>query len=196
MKATIKIMVLLTVLSTTTFATEVEKKKTSNSNIEVIHNQGDLFKLVYHSTAKEDVTVKIVNQKGTVIYKEKIKNIEGFMRPYNFSNLAAGTYNFVVEDANGTMNDVVEFGAKTATNNAPYIKLDQMKSQNDLYRLTVVNYQSAKVVVNIVDRNSKVLYHAVNQTDGNYSVLYNLKNATEATAIEVIVNGKISILKF
>ncbi len=67
------------------------------------------YKLTYVSPTKQMVAINIVDAQGTVVHTDKVKNNDGFRKPYDLNNLKAGTYTFEVVDAAGTATHTVTY---------------------------------------------------------------------------------------
>jgi len=62
-----------------------------------------VYKLLYVNDGPEKVTVRIFNQKGRLIKKERIQSNKGFMKPYNLAKHVSGSFRFEVTDQYGTV---------------------------------------------------------------------------------------------
>ena len=96
MKLHIKLLVvLLTVFST---ATIIAKPNSSTAFCKVVAEQTDkMYKVVYNSPVKENVTIEIYNKNKEVVHSEKVSGTNGFIKRYNLQYLSLGEYDFVVK---------------------------------------------------------------------------------------------------
>ncbi|QSE98091.1 hypothetical protein [Fulvivirga lutea] len=193
--AKIEMLVLLIVLSITTFAGTGEKKTTRSSKIEVVKND-QVFKLFYLADDERDVNVKIVGKRGEVLFTEKINGLKGFTRPYNFENLPEGDYKFVVLDESGTMEfDVAHNDLKKE--NAHFVRFDELKGiSNKLYKLSIAGEGQHVAQVKIYDNESHLLYQGKESFTNNFAQLYNLMQITTNGYVEVILGDKKEIFNF
>ena len=196
MKAKLTLLVLLTVLSTATFATEGVKKATRSSNIEVVKKGETIFNLIYKGSPSL-VSVTILNENGEKVFTEKINKLEGFSRPYNFEALPYGTYTFIVEDEFGSMNDDVSFErAKNLVALPVLIKCNATSLKENGYILTIVNNEPRVATVRIFDAQKKLLYEKEEFISGNFSKLYNLSKVDTSFSIEVEINNQNEVFSF
>lgn len=57
-----------------------------------------LFNLYYKSLKPGSVKISISDKNGVTVFKENLKRVDGFIRPYNFENLPEGEYPVSIED--------------------------------------------------------------------------------------------------
>ncbi len=82
---------------------------------------GSTFKLFYKGAQQSDVKVLILNDENQIVYSEKIKNTDGFARPYNFSNLPEGHYSIQIKDNAGIRTETVNHHSrKRRKDHAPF----------------------------------------------------------------------------
>jgi len=88
-----------------------------NTKMVVLKN-GSTFRLLYKGAEQSDVKVLILNDENQIVFAEKIKNTDGFARPYNFTNLPEGHYSIQIKDNAGVEKMInvdglfVEMGSK------------------------------------------------------------------------------------
>lgn len=99
MKKILSVLVMLMVISSVAFARRMDNPVAA-AGVAVMKN-GSTFKLFYKGAQHSDVKVSIVDARDHVVFSEVIKKVEGFMRPYNFSNLPEGNYTIEVSDKSG-----------------------------------------------------------------------------------------------
>ena len=75
----------------------------------------NIVKVFYKGEQPGKVKVTIYNAHGRAVYNETMRNIEDFMRPYNFSYLPAGDYTIEVSDAKGKRTQKVNYAKGEAT---------------------------------------------------------------------------------
>jgi hypothetical protein len=59
---------------------------------------GTTLKVFYKGVESNDVKVSIYDESNRLIYKETIRKVDGFIRPYNLSQLSKGNYTVEVID--------------------------------------------------------------------------------------------------
>lgn len=75
--------------------------------MKAVNIQNRVIKVLYTNTECCAVKVRLKDEKGTLILTDRIKEENGFMRPYNIEALPAGTYTVEVVDQTGTHSEKV-----------------------------------------------------------------------------------------
>ena len=88
MKKTLSVLVVLMVISSVVFARRADNPGAA-AGMAVVKN-GTTFKLYYKGTQQMDVKVSILDATNKIVFTEVLRKVEGFVRPYNFSNLPEG----------------------------------------------------------------------------------------------------------
>ena len=83
MKQTISILILLVMISSVSFANKVENPTLGTA----ILQNGSLVKLLYRGDRFSNVKIQILNERNEIVLTERLKNVDGVLRPYNFSAL-------------------------------------------------------------------------------------------------------------
>ena len=99
MKKTLSILAAITIFSTALFANNIDNPNAATGM--AIMKNGTTVKLFYKGTKQTDVKVSIYNAANALVYSETIKNVDGFVRPYNFTNLEEGEYSIELLGENG-----------------------------------------------------------------------------------------------
>jgi len=127
------------------------KKLKVTSNVEV-----KKATLTYLPTSNEKVLVKIINERGEVVYKETINETKTFVRPYDFSQLSSDKFIILVKEGKEVYKEVIDLNDELTSN------FDLVASTKEINENTfeVKVLQSQKQDVNIVirDQNGRVLY--------------------------------------
>ena len=104
-------------ISGITFANAFDNPSTTM----VVLKNGSTFRLLYKGAEQSDVKVLILNDENQIVFTEKIKNTDGFARPYNFSNLPEGHYSIQIKDNAGVRTETVNHQArKRRKDDAPF----------------------------------------------------------------------------
>ena len=113
---------LLTILliSGITFAHAIDNPNTKM----VVLKNGSTFRLLYKGAEQSDVKVLILNDENQIVFAEKIKNTDGFARPYNFSNLPEGHYSIQIKDNAGVRTETVNHHIIKAEKTMHLLRLD------------------------------------------------------------------------
>src|SRR5688572_11120670 len=101
------ILVMLTVVCSSVVANNIDNPKATTGMAVV--KSGSIFKVYYRGLKRADVKVRILNEEGKAVHKETLKNIESFVRPYNFSTLREGNYTIELETEDGKQFTSIEY---------------------------------------------------------------------------------------
>ena len=99
MKKPIIMAVLLTVISTVSFAFTGTTELSNTSKFQVVENTDSRYDLYYVSESIDNVTVRILGANGKLINSDKLSSVKAFKRTYNLKGLPTG--NYIIEVRNG-----------------------------------------------------------------------------------------------
>jgi ABC-type transporter MlaC component len=190
MKKIIFMMTALIVAGSTAFA-HAEPSGTSNM---AVMRSGTVFKVFYKSAHSTDVKISITNKKDKVVFTETLRKIDGFVRPYNFTNLEEGEYTIEVTDEYGKQFHKVYYSSGRIENLAHLIRLTNEPGK---YMLTLPNKGEDVVSVKIYDESFNVLYNHTEKINGDYAKVFNVEKIKDNTYLEIISkNGINQTLRF
>ena len=95
-------------LMSVSFVNAHDKNPKSPVGMSVIKYK-NIVKVFYKGEQAGKVKVTIYNAQGRAVYNETLRNMEDFMRPYNFSFLPAGDYTIEVTDEKGKRSQEVKY---------------------------------------------------------------------------------------
>lgn len=174
MKKTLSILVILIAISSAVSARRMDKPEETTSM--AVTKSGSLVKLFYKGAKECKVKVSISNAKNQVVFEETIKHVDGFMRPYNFSNLPEGDYTVELTDHTGKKVEKVSYRSVKTEQLAGLIKIS---SEGDKYLLTIPNRGRNTFDVSIYDSTGVLLYNESERADGDFAKVYNLSEVSE-----------------
>ncbi len=96
MKKTLSIFIVLLAISSAVSARRMDKPEEASTM--AVTKSGSLVKLFYKGVKDCNVKVTITNSENQIVFEELIKQVDGFMRPYNFSELPEGDYTIKLVD--------------------------------------------------------------------------------------------------
>ena len=143
---------------------------------------GHLVKVFYQGEETGKVKVTIYNEKGSVVFREIMKDTENFMRPYNFSGLPVGIYTIEVVD--GQTKRVKKVSHATAGKKAMAV-LTRLRGDENKYMLAIPNEGRNALTVRIFDSYNKLLYSKRQAVEGDFASIYNLNKLEGAHVFEV-----------
>lgn len=178
MNKTLSFLAALLVITSVTFAKTPDNPA---SGISVLKN-GATIKLLYKGTEQNDVKVLILNEDNQIVFTEKIRATDGFIRPYNFSQLPYGNYSFALIDNNGRQTEQVEYRTEPTRKLMHVVRISGTTGK---FVLSVPNQGAGKLFVTIYDDMSRVLYSGKENITGDFARIYNLKDHTGKVTFEV-----------
>jgi hypothetical protein len=182
MNKTLSFLAALLVVTSTAFAKSTDEPA---SGISVLR-KGELVKLLYKGEKHTDVKVYILNQDNEVIFTEKIKGTDGFIRPYNFSNLPEGNYSFELIDNLGRRDIQHVSYRNEARKKAMHVV--RVGGTTDKFVLSVPNSGTSKLSINIYDDRGRVMHTETQEITGDFARVYNIKDHAGKVTFEVTDN--------
>jgi hypothetical protein len=167
MKKTISFLAALMMISSLILAADSPGEKPGTA---VIKN-GATYKLYYNGLHQTDVTISIRNADDQLVFREVLKQVDGFVRPYNFSHLSEGDYTIEIKDNDGLKVEKISYEKNAESKFARILKLsgDERK-----YLLMISSKTADAVKVRILDESDNVLYSQHENTIGDFARIYNL----------------------
>ena len=180
MKKTLSVLVVLMVISSVAFARRLDNPGTSSSAAVV--KIGSTFKLYYKGAEQADVKVSIRDRGNHVVFSETLKNVDGFVRPYNFSKLPEGEYTIQVSDKFGNQIEKITYKQERDEALAHLLKVAGSEAK---YLLTVSNRGESGVTIKIYDGANNVIYNETEITSSDFAKIYNLEKIGGEFTFEV-----------
>lgn len=161
-------------------ATSAFAKRTTGADMAVVKTNESVFKVFYQAAEKSTVQVRIANAAGEIIFKESIKNIDGFVRPYNLSQLPKGSYSLTVDNGKNIRTELIE-NHQPVTQKAIHFEL-----LDNRQKVAITAYASREVgwVIKVLDDQHREIYKALHKVNGQFGKIFRIKNAVSYT-IEV-----------
>lgn len=181
MNKTLSLLAALLVITSATFAKTPDNPTSSIS----VRKYGETIKLLYKGTAQNDVKVLIINDDNQIVFTEKIRATDGFIRPYNFSNLPQGSYSFALIDSKGRQTEHVDYRIERPRK---LMHVARVSGTTDKFVLSVPNQGHGKLFVTIYDDMNRVLYSGRENISGDFARIYNLKDHEGKVTFEVSDN--------
>jgi hypothetical protein len=165
----------------------------SSSSVAVTNSSGSsLFKLYYTAYMEGDVKVSIMNQSGKLLFTEKVKKTNGFIRPYNFERLEAGDYTIQIENAEGKRVEKVHYSAGKVEKLINIVKLPE----EGKYLLSVASDGADHVNVNIYNVDDELIHSQSSFVNRQFAEVINLKGIHAFTIEVTDSNGLLKTLKY
>lgn len=181
--------VLVTALSTGMVVaqdlSEVFESDNGRNNIRLEESAFARYKLVYPVHTAGTVYIRIYDQEGQQVFSDRIKNKNGFMRPYDFSKLPDGNYKFMIQSNGGKI--ITEIIHKLHRNDLNISVGDA--GEKGAYQLVVRGVKKDPVYVSIYDKKDELVYEDVVKVGKNFSRIYSFPDKAEDLTFVVTQNN-------
>jgi len=162
-------MVAVMVASAFTFAA------TPASKVAVVNqNNSGVYKVIYEGATAGKVTLRIVDNKGQVIFNETKKGLSKFILPLNFTGLEQGEYSIEITDETGTQIQKVNHTFAAEATSAAAKAVHITKLQDGKYLMSAST--NGNINVQIFDGNDNLVHSKNFEVNGKIAVVYNLKD--------------------
>jgi 5-hydroxyisourate hydrolase-like protein (transthyretin family) len=189
----ITILFVSVLVSSLTFARTGEEGTKSASGFAVVKKDDSSYKLIYKPAKTSDVTITILNNNKEVMFKETIKNSDGFLRPYNLESLPAGQYTFKIESGSISQSEVIDLRGHL---NSDALKMASIiKIEEGRYMLALAGKGEEQIGIRILNDKGETLYDQNEMIKGAFARVYNLVNLSGSISFE-ITDSKGEVKKF
>jgi hypothetical protein len=178
-------------ISTGVFANETIEP-TATSSFAVTRVAGSsLFKVHYSAYMPAQVKVSIFNESGSVIFSERIKKTDGFIRPYNFNGLEAGNYVIELDNGGNKFSEKVSYPGNRIEKFINIVKLEEGK-----FLLSAKVKEKDNINVSVYNKRNELVYSAARSIKGDFAQVLNLKKLSGFTIEVTDNNGIVKSLKY
>ena len=142
---------------------------------------GDVFKVIYKSANLSCVKVSIADKNGAEVFKEELICNQGFIRPYNFSELPKGDYIIQLTDGTDQKNEKIHF------DDQPWLAHLMRLSSDEMKIMVAIPHQGVNdFTVQILDRNDRVIYKEDQKIDSEYAKVFNLRKLDRGATVNLV----------
>lgn len=166
------------VVSSMAYDAKARRDEPSNTGMSVVAGkQAGVFKVIYKGNKPGKVKLSIVDASGSLVHSESFKDTDGFIRPYNFNDLAEGEYSIIVADENGKLKETVMYSkGATLKMKATVVQLADVKNKY----LVLVPKSVERLTVKIFDENGNILHTDAIVANGEVARKYDLSNVNSS----------------
>jgi hypothetical protein len=189
----ITILFVSILVSSLTFARTGDEGTKSASRFAVVKKDVSSYKFIYKSAETSDVTITILNNNKEIMFKETIKNSNGFLRPYNLESLPAGQYTFKIE--NGLMSQTETIDLRAQVDSDAFKMASVIKIEEGRYLLALAGKGAEQIGIKIYNEKGETLYDESEITKGAFARVYSLVNLSGPISFE-ITDSKGDVKKF
>jgi len=136
--------------------------------VQVVSRADARYKLVYPFKKTEMVWIRIYDSEQHLLLSEKVKNQDGFMKSYDFSNLSEGLYTINIQSKSGTIRKEVYHKYQHKDIDVAVEKYPD----NNSYHLVVKGVKRDPVYVDILDAQKETIFEDVVDVGKNFSREY------------------------
>lgn len=147
--------------------TPVKERNEDQSKIAIIQGR-EVMKLVYLNEVSDRVSISVYNEKGQKLVSTSVKSKDGFIQPFNFTQVEEGEYTFEITDDSGTIIENISLD-RTETNISTVYKI----KDSDKYRLNVLS-EGDDITVKIMDEDLNVIHEDKFMDADSFSRIYDL----------------------
>jgi len=180
MKKTLLFFVALTIFSSVSFARRLEDPAAS-ARMGVMRS-GSTFRVFYKGDGVSRVVINIYDAKGDKVFSDNLGKQEGFVRPYNFSELAEGKYSIELIDGAGKQVESIEYKYGKIEKLASLIKVS---GEINKYLLIVPAQGDEVLNVKIVNATGDLLYSGSEKVSGDFAKVYDLKSLSGKFSLSI-----------
>ena len=151
---------------------------------EVIRISEDVFELDYRPVS-DKVTVLIKDEENRIIYRETVRDLARFRRPYNLGQLPKGNYSLEIRDGNEVVEKILEH--QLTTRYSPIVRVQPMDSTSDQFKLMFVHPVDNRAYVRILDEIGREIYEGTLSGEGSGAIvrLFRLEKLPQSVTFEI-----------
>ena len=169
MKKNSLILVVLIAISGVVKANEIDNPKSSTGMS--VMKQGSTFKVFYKGERPGTVKLKIYNAAHKAVFTETLKNVENFVRPYNFSSLPEGDYTIELINEDIQKIERINYSKGRVEKLANLVRL---AGTDGKYMLRVANKSTDEIKVDIYNDSNQLIYSQKESITGDFARIYDL----------------------
>lgn len=142
------------------------------------------FKLFYKSSKTADVKITIYNEEGTVVFEEKLHSVDGFIRPYNLTNLDEGEYRVELDENGSRQVRKITFGQSVKPLS---VRLIAVAGSTGKYVLSVPANGSNSLSVRVFGKDGALAFSETCHVHGaDFARVYDVRDLGEGVSFSVL----------
>jgi hypothetical protein len=149
-------------------------------------NNTEKFRFAFDNEEGKDVTVKIFDSKGELLFVDKVKGKTELKRDYDLSNYGKGVY--LIEVASDNFKAVNKVAVNTRLESKPFVAYLSPAVKDGAIKVAYEN-SAEGVYINIKDGFGALVYSEINTDMSNFSRKYNLSSLRKGSYTVEIVHG-------
>jgi hypothetical protein len=177
----------IVLFSTIMFAGGINENPKSTSGVITTDAANGVFKVYYKGDEAARIKISIVDSKNKSVFSETLQRANGFLRPYNMTNLPDGEYTFLIDDGVSVVSEKVINGS--IADDPKLFRATKLK-EDDKFLFTASGKGQEDVTINIYDLAEKLLYSETRTIKNSISRVYDLSHFRNKVAFEIVhANG-------
>ncbi len=161
----------------------IKERSDSQSKIAIIQGK-EVMKLVYLNEQSNRVLIKVYDEEGHKLVSTGVRSKDGFIQPFNFSEVDEGNYTFEITDDSGTIIENVTLDRSEVSISTVYKIKDTQK-----FRVNVLA-ENDDVEIRIMDEDMNILHRdSFNEAD-SFSRVYDLASYKGKGLYITVKSGK------
>ena len=159
-----------------------KEEPATNKGLAVVPVKGaEVFKVIYKGETAGRVKLNVYNTQSQLVFSEVISGTDGFIRPLNFTGLAAGEYTIETVDASGKRSEKVSYNKPAKKN----VHISKLAGEEGKFLVAVAGAGAEVINVNIYDATNTLVHSESKTVNGDFAQLYTVKNVKGAVTFEV-----------
>ena len=192
MKNTLSILVLLVAIGSAALAMPAENPAPA-SGVGIM-KKGKTFHVFYKAAKLSDVKIFIRNERNDLVFTETIRKTDGFVRPYNFTQLEDGEYTVEVIDCTHRQVQKITHGMKPSDKLAHVVRVSPTENK---FLLTLPNKVHNIISVKIYGDKHQLVYEELLEITDDLAKLYNLNQINDNFSFEITDGeGNVKVLSY
>jgi hypothetical protein len=139
----------------------------SKPSLRIVTSEKKIFTLIAENTKNTLLTIRIFDEQGINLFKEKVALDNNHSRSYDLSSLPKGTYEIEIEDNSSFRKYIV-------TSNSNDLKIKE-NSEGKIYK-PVIKLEDNFILFNMLNLNSGDVSFAINNDAGEEIHVENIQN--------------------
>jgi hypothetical protein len=159
---------------------------TASTSVAVTHVDGSsLYKVYYAAYMQGNVKVSIMDQSGKIVFNERVRKTDGFIRPYNFKNMQAGTYTIEVDNGENKYTKEINYNGGRIEKLVNLVKI----SDDGRYLFSAKVKHQDQITVSVYNKENQLVYSEDRSIQGDFAQVLNLKKLSSFTVEVSDSNG-------
>jgi hypothetical protein len=174
----IKVLLIAALMTAGAGINAIAKEDPQNVRLAVVPMKGtEVFKVIYKTEAPAKVKLNIYDASSQLVFSETFFNVDGFIRPLNFSGLKAGEYTIELTEGTIKKTEKVVYKPIGSVSSAKFVHVSKVGENDGRFVVSVANAGNEDITVRILDRYDNVIFTETRTISGEFAQVYRLKES-------------------